>query len=70
MILRFVSREGQFRLNVEPSTTFLDIIPQVAEKLPKNVDISSITVSNKPHGGDARKLNALKGVSFKQVGLT
>jgi nuclear protein localization family protein 4 len=70
MILRFSSREGQFRLTVDPATTFPEIIPQIAEKLPKNVDISSISVSNKPHGGDARLLQTLRGVSFAQVGLT
>lgn len=70
MILRFVSREGQFRLTVEPTTTFTDIIPQIAEKLPSTVDIPSITVSNKPHGGDARKLSSLRGVTFKQVNLS
>ncbi|KAF2261830.1 nuclear protein localization protein 4 [Lojkania enalia] len=70
MILRFVSREGQFRLNVEPTTTFPEIIPQIAEKLPPNVDISSISVSNRPHGGDSRMLKSLKGVTFQQVGLT
>ncbi|KAF1975220.1 nuclear protein localization protein 4 [Bimuria novae-zelandiae CBS 107.79] len=69
MILRFVSKEGQFRLDVDAATAFPDIIPQIVEKLPANVDIESITVSNKPHGGDARKLNTLRGVSFKQVGL-
>jgi nuclear protein localization family protein 4 len=70
MILRFVSKEGQFRLTVEPTTTFTDIIPQVAEKLPSTIDISTITVSNKPHGGDARKLSSLRGVTFKQVNLS
>lgn len=69
MILRFVSRDGQFRLTVEPNTTFTDIIPQVAEKLPKNIDIDSITVSNKRQGGDSRKLSILKGVTFDRVGL-
>ena len=69
MILRFVSRDGQFRLTVEPNTTFTDIIPQVAKKLPKNIDIDSITVSNKRQGGDSRKLSILKGVTFDQVGL-
>lgn len=69
MILRFVSKEGQFRLNVEPTTTFPEILPQVLEKLPKSVDPQSISVSNKPHGGDARQLASLKGVSFEQVGL-
>jgi nuclear protein localization family protein 4 len=70
MILRFVSKEGQFRLNVEPTTAFPDILPQIAEKLPKSVDLQSITVSNRPHGGDARKISELTGVSFKQVGLS
>jgi nuclear protein localization family protein 4 len=70
MILRFTSREGQFRLTVDPTTTFPDITPQIAEKLPKNIDIASISVSNRPHGGDARLLQTLRGVSFSQVGLT
>ncbi|KAF1941609.1 NPL4-domain-containing protein [Clathrospora elynae] len=70
MILRFASKEGQFRLTVEPTTTFPDILPQISEKLPKSVDIQSISVSNKPHGGDARKISELNGVSFKQVGLS
>ncbi|KAK7191776.1 nuclear protein localization protein 4 [Paraphaeosphaeria sporulosa] len=69
MILRFVSKEGQFRLTVDAATAFPDILPQIAEKLPSNVDLSSITVSNKPHGGDARKLSTLRGITFNQVGL-
>lgn len=67
---QFVSKDGQFRLTVQPEDTFSAILPQVAEKLPKNVDIQSISVSNRPQGGDARKLAELKGVSFKQVGLS
>ncbi|KAF1997436.1 NPL4-domain-containing protein [Amniculicola lignicola CBS 123094] len=70
MILRFTSREGQFRLDVEPTAQFPDILPQIAEKLPSNIDLSTISVNNRPHGGDARLLSQLTGVSFKQVGLT
>ena len=70
MILRFVSKEGQFRLTVQPEDTFPEILPKIAEKLPKNVELESISVSNRPQGGDARKLAELKGVSFKQVGLS
>ncbi|KAF2035869.1 NPL4-domain-containing protein [Setomelanomma holmii] len=70
MILRFVSKEGQFRLTVEPTTTFPELLPQIADKLPKSVDLQSVTVSNKPHGGDARRIAELKGVTFKQVGLS
>lgn len=70
MILRFTSREGNFRLTVDASVTFPELLSQIAEKLPKSVDIQSITVSNKPHGGDARKIAELTGVSLKQVGLS
>jgi len=69
MILRFTSKEGGFRLTVEPTVTFPELLPQIAEKLPKTVDLQSVTVSNKPHGGDARKIAELNGVSLKQVGL-
>jgi len=54
---------------VEPTTTFPDILPQVAEKLPKNVDLTSVAVSNKPQGGDARKISSLKGVTFSRIGI-
>jgi len=70
MILRFVSKEGQFRLTAQPDSTFPELLAQIAEKLPKSVDLQSVTVSNRPQGGDARKISELKGVSFKQVGLT
>jgi nuclear protein localization family protein 4 len=69
MLLRLQSRNGQFRLTVQPQDAFASILSQVADKLPKSVDISSITVSNKPFGGEARQLASLTGVSFQQVGL-
>ncbi|EMC95209.1 hypothetical protein BAUCODRAFT_35205 [Baudoinia panamericana UAMH 10762] len=70
MILRFASREGQFRLNVEPTTDIASVLPQVIEKLPKNVTPSSITISPKPHGADSRPMEALRGVTFGRLGLT
>jgi nuclear protein localization protein 4 homolog len=70
MILRFQSKEGQFRLNVEPDTDIASILPQVQEKLPKDVIGSSITISPKPHGADSRPIQSLKGVTFGRLGLT
>lgn len=69
MILRFQSREGQFRLTLEPSTDIASILPDVLEKLPKDVIASSVTISPKPHGGDSRPIEALKGVTFGRLGL-
>lgn len=70
MILRFQSREGQFRLNVEPTTDISSILPDVVEKLPSDVVTSSITISPKPHGGESRSIQSLKGVTFGRLGLT
>lgn len=70
MILRFQSRNGQFRLTLEPDTDIGSILPQVLEKLPKDVISSSVTMSPKPHGADARPIESLKGISFKRLGMS
>lgn len=70
MILRFASRNGQFRLTVEPDTDISSILPQVLEKLPGATVPSSVTISPKPHGGDSRPIESLKGVTFGRLGLT
>ncbi|TKA28209.1 Nuclear protein localization protein 4 [Salinomyces thailandicus] len=70
MILRFQSREGQFRLNLEPTTDISTVLSDVQEKLPKDVLPSSITISPKPHGADSRPIESLKGVTFGRLGLT
>jgi hypothetical protein len=54
MILRFQSRNGQFRLTVEPTTDIASVLPQVVEKLPAGTIPSSVTISPKPHGADSR----------------
>ena len=70
MILRFQSRDGQFRLTLEPETDIASILPQILEKLPKDVKATSVTISPKPHGADSRPVEALKGVTFKRLGMT
>lgn len=70
MILRFQSRNGQFRLTVEPDTDIASVLPQVVDKLPAGTIPSSVTISPKPHGADSRPIEALKGVTFSKIGLT
>lgn len=70
MILRFQSRNGQFRLNVESTTDISSILPNVLAKLPSDTVASSVTISPKPHGADSRPLQALRGVTFGRLGLT
>ncbi|TKX23675.1 nuclear protein localization protein 4 [Elsinoe australis] len=70
MILRFQSRNGQFRLTLEPTTDIASILPDVLEKLPKDVLPSSVTMSPKPSGGDSRPIESLRGITFQRLGMT
>ena len=69
MIVRFQGRDGQFRLNVEPKDQIVSILPQVVERLPKDVDPTSITISPKPQGAEAHAIVSLKTATFEQLGV-
>lgn len=69
MLLRFQSRKGQFRLTTEPDLQFPSLLEQILEKLPPKTDPQSVTLSNRPQGGDARQVSSLKNITLAQVGL-
>ncbi|THZ08249.1 nuclear protein localization protein 4 [Aureobasidium pullulans] len=68
MILRFTSRIGQFRLNVEPSTDLSTLLPQIVDKLTPETVPSSVAISPQ-RGGQSRSLESLKGVTVQKLGL-
>ncbi|KAL8950755.1 MAG: hypothetical protein Q9222_003229 [Ikaeria aurantiellina] len=69
ILLRFESKNGQFRLSVDPADHFPSLLSKILDNLPRDVDSRTLTLSNKPHGGEDRLLSSLKGVDIDRVGL-
>ena len=67
--LRFESKNGQFRLNVPPDALITDLLSPILDKLPKEASSRTLTLSNRPHGGDERLLSSLDGIRLDRVGL-
>lgn len=74
MLLRFESKNGQFRLSAELTDTFASLSKKILENLPSNTDPTSIVispkpVSNKPSPDQERRLADIPKVQLGQVGL-
>ncbi|ELR10497.1 nuclear protein localization protein 4 [Pseudogymnoascus destructans 20631-21] len=69
MLLRFRGPDGTVRLEVEPSTTFGQLGLKLSEVLPPNTDISTLTLSNQPAGGDKKSIKDIGKFKVSQIGL-
>ncbi|PHH84979.1 hypothetical protein CDD83_1082 [Cordyceps sp. RAO-2017] len=69
MLLRLRGPDGMVRLTVETSTTFGELGQKLVPQLPSTVDPRSLTMSNAPTGGDAKKLMDIANFKVAQIGL-
>ena len=74
MLLRFESKFGQFRLNVQPTDLFSSLAGPILDNLPPKTDASTLVLSNKPVSATPdpqreRRLADLPQVQLQQVGL-
>ncbi|KAM7222343.1 Nuclear protein localization protein 4 [Rhypophila decipiens] len=70
MLVRLRAPDGMFRLTVEKDDTFGDLGRQLLPKLPPNVDPPSITFSNHPNHGDAKRIGEIAKFKLSQTGLS
>jgi nuclear protein localization family protein 4 len=57
------------RLTVENSDTFGKLAQELASKLPDDVDMATLTMSNAPNGGDSKSIQAVAQVPVGKIGL-
>ncbi|KAJ0380684.1 nuclear protein localization protein 4 [Colletotrichum chrysophilum] len=69
MLLRLRGPDGMSRLTIDKDETFGELGRQLLPNLPKTVDPSTITLSNAPTGGDAKKLVDITNFKIGQIGL-
>ncbi|PNY23625.1 Nuclear protein localization protein 4 [Tolypocladium capitatum] len=69
MLLRLRGPDGMYRLTVEPSTTFGELGQKLLLQLPSSIDPNTLTMSNSPSGGDAKRLIDIASFKLGQIGL-
>jgi nuclear protein localization family protein 4 len=69
MLLRFSTPDGQFRIPVEPTITFGKLATLIAEHLPKDVDLKTLSMNNQMRNEGRKLVSDIKTVALGRVGL-
>ncbi|KAF6808078.1 endoplasmic reticulum and nuclear membrane proteinc [Colletotrichum sojae] len=69
MLLRLRGPDGMSRLTIDKDDSFAELGRQLLPNLPKTVDPNTITLSNAPTGGDAKRLVDIASFKVGQIGL-
>ncbi|KJZ76616.1 hypothetical protein HIM_03952 [Hirsutella minnesotensis 3608] len=69
MLLRMRGPDGMIRLTVETDTTFGELGQKLLPHLPATVEAQSLSMSNAPTGGDAKRLVDIANFKVGQIGL-
>jgi nuclear protein localization family protein 4 len=69
MLLRFSSPDGQFRIPVEPTISFGELASLIADHLPKDVDLTTLSMNNQMRTEGRKLVSDIKNVALGRVGL-
>jgi hypothetical protein len=69
IIVRIFSPDGQFRITVDTSITFASLAPLIAERLPKDVDLTSLTFNHTPWTEGRKLISDVKNITLRRVGV-
>lgn len=70
MMIRVRGPDGTLRLEVDPSQTFAKLAELLSQKLPPTVDFNTLTISNKPAGGESKVLKDIAKFQIAKIGLS
>ncbi|RDW67710.1 nuclear protein localization protein 4-like protein [Coleophoma cylindrospora] len=69
MILRFRGPDGMERITIDPPDTFGVLADKLSKVLPKDVDFNTLTVCDRPTGGDVKLLKDIVRFKVTEVGM-
>lgn len=68
IIIRFRSKDGMFRVNADASSNFTFVLEELVGKLPKEINLQSLYISNKPND-KGKSTDEFVNQTVSQLGL-